>query len=291
MQVYMRRYFSAIVTDGLDRGMFSFPLPSESVLNYLKGEVHVFNESSVGPINIDGVGMFGMEGWILQSDDMTTDFASMDTLWDTSVPKADGVQTLDESWTADTDGMYEPGLLRINQIFDVEIGGPERIYQMEKILTRVNSGFGMVPSPDGETTPSTVWLGTLVPVNIKKKYMAKEDSGVIFGIGSPDFTESADDNVYPVGGSLSIGDARFALKYLAQFIDKAVFDFLGLTEVGAETPYDDALTFLTNILEKVHSTQDLDGSIHWQYSGKATGGIRVPGRMGESTIGPDMQAG
>lgn len=260
-------------------------------MNFLQGEMHVMNSSPPVQFALNDVGMIGIEGWIVQSDNQLTDFANIDTLWDTGVPKDDGQETVDESWAEDTDSVYEPGVMNVNQIFDLELGHPERIWQREFVITRASSFGGWVPSIDGETQPSAWHAAFVVPIKVRKKYRAMSDSGILFGYGSPTLDETPDLSVYPQGGLINQSESRFIVKYLAQFLDKAVFDFLGLTETGAESPWDDTLAMILSLITQLHSNQGFLGTVHYQVSGKATCGIEVPGYMHQTTIGPDMQSG
>lgn len=285
MQFQMRRYGSVAPAAGADSVLWSWPLPKECVLNQLQGEVHMIPG---GDLTVTDVVMYGCEGWIVQSE-AAADFQSQDTLWDTGVPKDDSSSdVLDTTFTTNTISMMEAGEINVAQLFDQELLGPERFFQREKMLSYANA-----PSGFKDATPDTCIPADTFPVNVGKRYLSRRQSGVLVGIGSPDFAATNDNDVIPQLGALGTAQSMYAMRFMENYLDSAMVALITLVEAGAETPYDEILDFVQSLLEKMNSGGGGSGRfdpVTWTASGVATAGIMVPGRVRHSTIGPDSQA-
>lgn len=284
MQIYMRRYGAVDAAAGEDEAIFGFPIPAESTLNFMKGEFHFLPSIAV---DILDVVLYGLECWILKSDSFA-DFATINNLWNTMVPKDDGVVELDDDFTLDVDNVFEPGLVNPAQIFDQELLGPERIYQTQKMHSIATTQFGFKPG-----SPDTFFPSSLERANIKKKYRAIDDSAAVWGISSPALDALTSEASILGGVALEV-DGFYIMKYMSDFIDKAMVDLVGtgLTETGAESPFEDIMDFTLELLENAgvnNSTGDFT-PITWTVAGKMTAGVRVPGTRTQTTIGPDAQA-
>jgi len=284
MQIYMRRYGVNDIASATDQALVGFPLPANCTLNYMKGEFHC-----LGPIlgtPVDDIYMLGTECWVLQSDSFL-DFQAISALWDTSVPKDDGVVELDDDFTLNTNNFFEPGLVNPSQIFDQELLGPERIYQNQHMLTIATSQFGWLPGTPNLFIPA--WHN---PINISKKYKVQDDSGVIWGFSSPDFAQmTTDDNL--LSTALAV-DGMYIMRFMNDFLDKAMVDLVGtgLTEAGAESPFEDIMDFILSLLEDhaINNSVSDYTALTWSIAGKMTAGVRVDGTRVHSTLGPDAQA-
>lgn len=278
----MRRYGTADVGPSSDSAVISWPVPNECVVNSIKGECHVAGEAVQA---IDNVSMYAVEGWILQSESPATDFLDQDALWDAAVPKDDDLADLDSSWVADTDPVKEMGEVSVSQLFDQELLMPERVFQREKLISLANSAaIGFLPG-----TPDTFIPTDFFHINVTKKYKVMFDSGLVFGFASPAMNASADNDIID---DTAFQDGFYILKFLEEFIDKAMIDITGKFEAGAESPYEDIMTFLLVTLEKVNAegTAMVWTSSTWGVAMKGIMGLRVPGRFSHTTMGPDGQA-
>lgn len=284
MQIYQRRYGVVDIDPATDRAMFGFPLPAKSTLNYMKGEFHY-----VGPtlgVAVNEIFMVGTECWILQTDTFA-DFQAISSLWNTSVPKDDGIVELDDDFSADVDNFFEPGLVNPAQIFDQELLGPERIYQNQKMLTIANSQFGWLPGTPNKFIPTY-----FQPITISKSYKVNEDSGCIWGFASPDYgSMTTDDALLPTALAT---DGFYIMRFMEDFLDKAMVDLVGggLTEAGAESPFEDIMDFILALLED-HGVNNsvLDyTAMTWSIAGKMIAGTKVEGSRTHTTMGPDAQA-
>lgn len=284
MQIYMRRYGSKTVAIGTDDALFGFPLPADSSLNFMKGEFHILPQATQVT---DEVSMYGIECWILQTDAFA-DFQTIDALWNTSVPKDDGIVSLDASFGANTANFFEPGLVSPAQIFGQELLGPERVYQIQKMIS-----IATAPATGFNETAATFFPSDFIQVDVSKKYLARDDSAIVWGFSNPALDAlTASDDLLP-GITLAV-DGFYVMKYMEDFIDKAMVDLVGtgLTETGAESPFEDIMDFILALLESAGVNSATGGfrTLIWDCVGKMTYGVRVPGSRVHTTLGPDGQA-
>lgn len=277
----MRRWSELAQAAGGDSAFLGFPVPDRSTMNYCRGEVHVVSQAK---IDVNDVMVYGVEGWILQTDDPETDMLNINTLWDSSVPKDDNATAFDTTQATDTDEVFDPGQVSLPQLFEQELFNPERVFQRHKIVSLASNPTGFVPG-----TPDEFYATDMFAINIRQPYRVNMDSAMLFGISSPNLGEAADDNVIPtVGGTVTGG--FWMLRYLQEFMDKAAIDMLGAVEAGAETPYDTIINFLLGILDKFNAKAGAGfAGITLQMTAKCTAGIDVPGRFSFGTIGPNAE--
>lgn len=281
----MRRYGQKGVSAGSDSVLVGFPVPKDSVLNYCKGEMHCM--SSI--VDAHDVAMYGLTGWLLRSDDEDSDFGDIQALWDAYVPKDDAGEAPDESVTGDTDEEVAIGNINVSEMFDIEMNGPERVWKREKMLTMAQAATGFHLT----TTPAILFMPSdVVSIQVKKRYKAMQNAGLLFGFSSPNYA-SADNNLIPSVGTGDVVRGMEIMRYLSEHMDKAAIDFLGLIEAGAESPYTDILTFVINLMEGINVSSGTNGAftaVTFDVSMKMTCGVKVPGHFQFGTLGPDMQA-
>ncbi len=283
MQLYMRRYGSNVITAGADNALLAYPLPNGSTFNFMDGECHVISSNA---LTVSNAMVYGAQGWLLQAFTIA-DFDAIDTLWDSMVPKDNDTLDLDTSEAVDANSFFELEQLNVSQLLDVEVGGPERFFNRHKMMTALNMTSPLWTTGGG----NTIFHNDMFEVNMKRKYHAKDDLAILFGVGSPDMADvgaSAPAISSPVGSNV---DAFFMLKHIEDFMDKAMLAATPFIETGAESPYEDILNFLLETLEKVNENGTAlftGGSFH--VFAKATAGIRTPGRMAHTSMGPDSQA-
>ncbi len=280
MQLYMRRYGSQSVAAGSDAAVAAWPLPAECTFNYLKGQAHLIISTAVALINAHS---YSLQGWILKSN-TNADFGDMDTLWDRFVPKDDDTVDLDADVTADTSSMYELSQINVAQLLNQEVGGPHRFFNKSELITVLNGHTNLL------TSTNTYFPNDFVELNMNKKFTARDNSGILFGVGSPDMADvGVDDDV--IDSLVGVAtDNFFMLKQIDDFLDKAMISATPFTETGAESPYEDTMNFLLETLEKVNENTGLFTSGSWVCWIKAMAGIRTPGRIAHTSIGPDAQA-
>lgn len=284
MQIYGRRWGSADITAGMDTVLMSWPIPADCVFNRLDFEIHA---TAVAAVNQDLAHIFAVQAWILQSE-TPGDFQAMNTLWDKFVPKDDNPQSLDNSLAADTDAFLEPGLTNMNQVFEQEIGGPRRVYSTRRILTLAN----MRPAAFVESAQTYI-PSTVVKQSMNQKWRVQDDSGILIAGASPDMASMAsanDDVITTVSGNSR--DAFFTLAHLEDFVHLAMINLTNMTEAGAEEPYENLFSFISNELEKVQSVGSAAAWASTTYNAwyVGMGGLKTMDRVESQTLGPDAQA-
>lgn len=213
-------------------------LPSDSVLHDIKGEIHILEDQD---LNVNAATFYGLEGYILPLLDPDAGI-SFETLWDNLVPKDTDVQAIDlDTGAADTTPFFEPGESDWAQVLDIGMR-PEKIYGRYKMLTGLNAHIKV---KDTETPFSLeARHGDLVRLRVKKRYRVRQPSVVVFGIASPALDDTTA-NVETALGENELG----RVKYARQMLEMAMMDLLGLTETGAETPWEEATDLLQRHLE------------------------------------------
>lgn len=287
MLLHLKRWFNGTAAGGTDQALCSFPIPDECTLVQQQGEMKIVTASAIDVT--DGV-IYGVQGWLLQTDDIA-DFLDHDTLWDSFVPKpvAGGSADLDIGQGVDTTAAQEPGQVSITQIFDQEILSPERIFSREKLISLPDSPIGFIP----ESVPPTFFPSDRFSINSNQGFFAGGgDMGLVYGLSSPDLASLAtgdDDIIDPFGNAT---DSFYVMKFINAFLDKALVDLVGLTEVGAESPYEDIMIWLVGMLERTGERSGAGAftAVTWNGLGKLTCGIKVPGEFEHRSIGPQGQA-
>ncbi len=282
-QMYLRRWSLQDVAPGADDALCSWPIPNECILNSVEGTIHVNFVAAVDILDCVG---YAIEGWMLQTDDIATDFADQTAIWDTSVPKDDGSETLDSGFAPQVASVFEPGLMDAAQLFDQELLAPHRVFQVSPIITLASRPVGFIPG-----SPSTFHPSDVVPISITKRYKNSFSGAFVMGAGSPAWDVSSNNDILPILGPTH-QISMYAMAHIDDIIDKAMIDFLLLTEAGATTPYDDVMTWLMALLDQVQEEQSVGsftaGTI--TFASKLIAGIAVPGTVRGRTLGPDMQA-
>lgn len=237
MQIARDRFASAAVTTGTDGVLCAWAVPAETSVISIKANVQVLSTTKV-EFNA-GRMAYAMDGWFLELPDDLME-STTESIYDALVPKYVASLSFDfEDEVADTAPGYEPGEIRNDMLGMVD--DQRHIYQRRKIL-----GF---PGHRGyhETTPAVSWAH--IPVDdfsISRKGMRKADamSAVIFGLSSPSNDGlTAENKLFPNFGGTARSEWIW-MRFLPQMLDKAVVAMLGLTQSGAETPYDDLLDLL-----------------------------------------------
>lgn len=269
------------VAAGADTAVVSWPVPNKCEINSVNGDVHIVGNAAVDHVDVVA---YGFEGWMLQTEAIESDFADQNVIWDTSVPKDDGSEVLDTSFVADSDTMFEPGAVNAAQMFGQELLQPQRIYKREELISFASSPIGF------EVATATYIPRDTFKVNMNGKYRAGFDGALVFGVGSPDWGIGINNNVVPVLGTIQ--KSLYAMAHIDDVIDKAMIDFLVLTETGAESPYDDIMTWLMALLDQKQSAGSAGSftGITFVVTTKMIAGIAVPGTITGRTLGPDMQA-
>lgn len=227
---------------GIDSVLFGISLPSDSVIHGISmgGGCTVDPASTELATNV--VTEYAIEAWMLPIDDPDA-AADFDDVWDTLVPKDTDVQTLDlDAETADTQIFYEPGEVDWQSVFDVGIR-PHRLWHHHKTLFVGNTKGVKFVEPDTPFEPKWQPADTF-GYQMRKPLRIKQPSVLLFGVGVP----AGDDTTSTV--ELPLQENEWPrVKYLGDTLILALHEVLGLTEAGAETPWEEAADLLQRHLD------------------------------------------
>lgn len=185
--------------------------------------------------------MYALEGYILPVFD-PDDGSTLDTLWDQLVPKDSDTEVVDlDAESSQTAPFFEPGEPDFQAVLDVGIQ-PERIYRRERMLTLAK---GSVFSFRQQAADVVRWVpGDAFNVRIKRRIRVERPSVLVFGFASP----AMDDHTTTVESILE--EAQWPqVKYMGETLRRAMLHLMGLTEAGAETPWEEATALLKRHLE------------------------------------------
>ena len=217
-------------------------LPSDTVIHDIRMKGQMFPNANALEINANSILPWAWEAWILPIDDpdATADF---DDVWDTMVPKDSDVQTLDlDAQTADTSVFYEPGEADWKALFDVGLR-PQRLKHFHGDLT-INNTKGIV-FVDSQSPFTPKWQpGGTFEWHDPKRYRVRQPSVLLIGVGIP----ATDDTISVVEAPLAETEWP-RVKYLGDTLKLALMDVLGMTEAGAESPFEEAADLLQRHLD------------------------------------------
>ncbi len=284
LRMRARRFFGIEVDDATDKVLFGLSLPSGSIVDRIKINLHFICGSVSGGGNqfdLNEAGMIAFAGYMLPVHDLD-ESSTVDGLWDRFVPKDTDVDVVDLDTVAqDTTSFFEPGELAMANIF--EIGQrPQKWFQHSRILTAVNASIHTLqvistPADAGKFTP-----GGSLSVRTRRPMRVSQPSVLTFGVGVPllDDTSSAAPTV--------VTEKQWPqLKYMENTLERAILHQMGVVEAGAETPWEEASALL-----RIHLNPDVYESVatQWilqgEYSvyGEATIDHRVTGRLAVGNV-------
>lgn len=258
------------VVANADRVIFAYPLPAGCTLK----SVHL-NCRFIGveDSSILTAQMYGMSGFVLPILDPDAG-GNVDTIWDQLVPKdqalASGSFDID-TVAADANPEFEIGIPDPNSVFGFAGNEPMEIFRRRRLITLADSplGYGF---RDG-TVDRFVPVDKFVTM-VKKQVKARNHSYVMFGVSSPDMsqTSSAVETV--------IAESEwYMMTYIESVLERAALHQMGIIEAGAETPYEEATALIAELIERV-PLEDTVGAFAtsvWTCFGQATFAVDVPG--------------
>ncbi len=239
-RMFARRMSHIRTSGGADQVMWGISLPSDTVVHDIRCKVKGL--SQLRTLGRNEAHMLAYEVWILPVLD--PDAAnSYDDLFDNLVPKDTDVQTLDLDTAAfDTTPFYEPGEADWTSLMDVGLR-PERLYHRHEIKT-MNANAAFIYQ-DNQTPFDIQWVGgERFQVHIKRRLRVRQPSVLVMACATPSF----DDTTAVVQGNLL--EAEWPqIKYVGHVLERALLHLLGVTEVGAETPWEEATALLQKHLD------------------------------------------
>ncbi len=274
IRMYARRTFGISVTAGGDLVMFGIGLPSGTVVHSTRLSMELVTGNAL--LRDEAAG-YAVEGWVLPVLDPDA-VVSLDTVWDTLVPKDTDVQTLDMDTTAvDATNFWEPGEADFSALLNLGLR-PDRIFERSRIIS-----FGSPGSPlfiDSTDLVSYFAKDSFLS-KIKKGFRVEQPSVMVFACASP-----AMDDVVTAIGNVPKENEWGRIKYIGQVVGQMMIDLLGLTEAGAESPWEEATSLIQEYLEP--NVYETGGPTHeakgWTVFGQAMIDLSVVGEIEKITL-------
>ena len=271
-RIYQRQTVAG--TDGVFAGIY---LPQGTRVSGVRGYANL--EAST--IQTTGkVGMFSIEGWVMHVQNVD-DAIDMDSEWDTHVPKDTPLDLIDLAHGGpDPANFWEPGEIDWTTVFG--IGNiPERLFQARRLCSfGINS---LSTNRDPESPFGYEFLaGTRVPLSINRPFMVDEPSLMAFALSSPNTTSTS--SLAPLS---SLVEAEWGqLQYIDHVLERAMLAALGVVEVGAETPWNEAADLLRKHLdpEMLETQSGYFEPLTWRVTGEMQINHSVMGQMPRRNI-------
>lgn len=233
-KMLVQRASKITVDTTADQVLMGVSLPSDSVISEIR-----FKGSMVGGaiLTTSQIMGYALEAWILPVLDPDAAVA-FDVLFDNLVPKDTDSTSLDlDTIAADVTSFWEPGEFDATQLVDVGLR-PERLWHRHRFL---DMATGAIAYMDNAAPPTALdWQpGDRFGFSRPKRYRVRQPSVFVIAATSP----AGDDTVGTVGVALS-ESSWFQIKYIDHLVERLMISMFGLTETGAETPWDEALQVL-----------------------------------------------
>lgn len=276
IRMFAKRLYSEQVASGTDRVFAALPLPSGSRLNDISIDFRAHQLTSIGiGVNM----MWAIEGWILPVLDPDA-AVNVNTLWDNLVPKDTDVEAIDlDTGATDSTPFYEPGEPDFSDMLEVGLR-PERIYHANGIATIGQDSF--ITFQDNQTPFSVLWIPQIGRrIRIRKNYSVRQPSMALFAFANPSLDDTtATEPTAPAESEWG------QLKYIGHVLERALLHLFGVTEAGAETPWEEATALLKKHLEPdvFEDSGGTFGSAAWRVTAKAMFDHSVEGRLGQTSI-------
>lgn len=276
IRMYARRLSAVGVNAGVDGVLFGLSLPSGSRINNIRAEIHMNHAAS---LDFTQCTMYAVEGWILPVLDPDAG-SPLNTLFDTLVPKDTDVEVIDlDTGAIDSTSFYEPGEPDWTALVNVGLK-PERIYHHARLLTPVRGSI--YTARDGETPFALEWVpGGVLDIRIRKNYAVSQPSVLVFAFANP----ALDDTTSTAPNAASETEWG-QTKYIGHVLERAMLHLFGITEAGAETPWEEATALLKKHLEPDPyelATGDFAAAT-FQVKSRAIIDHSVEGRLGQTVI-------
>jgi len=234
-----RRMSHVLVAAGSDRVLMGITLPSGTRVHDIRVKIQ---GTATTPALLDKCTMYALEMYILPllDPDAALDH---DVLWDALVPKDTDVQVLDlDTEGSDTSPFYEPGEAEWSQLFDIGLR-PERLWHSHELITFATPGVFKFQDNQSAFLPNFV-PGMSKTIRIRKRLAISKPSVLVLAMASP-LTDDTSGTATKALGENAIG----RVKYLGELMHMALVDVLGLSEAGAESPWEEATDLLQEHLD------------------------------------------
>lgn len=264
------------IAGGADLVMADCPLPEGCSQLQVWGELHVVS-TEADPLEWDVATIYGTEGRVVDVPDPDTNL-DLQSLWDQRVPKDDeitGAAAFDlDPNTINAGPFLEAGEILVDGLLGLSDLQPNNLWWTHrKMLSFANNRVGIIAG-----TPDTSIIADVLKVHSTKRIMAQDMCWSLFAVAEPSFGDV--DAAISTFGSEA---AWMQIKYMDVILEQAWMEILGLTEAGAETPWEDAALAIQAFVEPepvfvlAANTANFDDvALHaWM---QATFQVEVPGR-------------
>ncbi len=274
MQLIGRRMSHRIVTVGTDSVLVGYPIPAGGILNGVDLDVRVIGPEDTPVLQ---AGFYGFSGFVVPVLDPDA-VISHNAIWDAQIPK--DVELTAGAFDIDTSGAdvtpeYEIGTPDISAIVKLTAMEPLEIFRRRSMITVHSTPTFIAGTPD-----------TYLPIDqfttrVSRKVSVDFPSMVMFGFSAPDTlsTTQTQENI-------PLETEWVLLQYLEVALEQAVMSLIGLTEAGAESPFEESLAFIARMVESdpFETTAGAFGAFAWNVFVKATFSVSMGGTIGVGTL-------
>ncbi len=239
MRLVGKRRMQRVVDAGFDKVIGGFPIPAGGKLNGVHLKVHIIGDFTE---NVETMSQYAITGYVFPIHEPMSS-QSYDDIWDKQVPKDVAMSGVAGTVELDLDedaavpaAEVEVGLLNPSRVFDLG-RAPHRFFKRESELTFSNT-------PKGDTSNS--WYVTdFFASQVRKQVRVQVPSVALVGMSMPDM--EIDMSNLPF--TLNTAQEWANYTYLGDTVKDAMKDVIGTTELGAESPFEDAMKLLEELLE------------------------------------------
>lgn len=267
------RMWAASQATGGDSVVAGMWIPAHTTIRSIKGYINMATSTVLAAGKV-ALGSFA--GWVVRINDPDS-VTVMSDVWDRQIPKdtTANVMDLDASSTGDTSPFWEPGATVWEETFDIG-AQPRKLFQ--RVFMSSLGLNAMAVNRDPETPFGYEFIGgKTIPINLKGGLYCPGPSLLMFAVGSPLTT-----NTSVTAAVAALTEPEWGqLQFIDHVLERAMMSLLGLTEAGAETPWDEATSLLRTHLDP--QVLELSGGtfvpVTWDTHGELMFEISVEGRM------------
>lgn len=260
------------VAAATDEIVAAVPMPADSVLNKIWVRQSVIGLAQ----SVLMAALYGVDAYVIPVLDPDT-AQDPDDMWDKQVPKDDAVgsDVLDlDTGTADTTPVFEPGDPSISRLLDMTTA-PRRVLKRRRMLTFADRAAGFEVGTPDTFIPAETWRTVARP-----RTRIRVPSWLLLGVSSPGtlLTVTAFDQV--------ANEKDWAMmQFLPHTLENMMIQLVGLTEAGAEKPYEDAATLVSVWLQQfVEETAGSFVAQTWTVFTELTASLTINGDLRRVSI-------
>lgn len=265
-----------LIASGADEVIGHAPLPSESRLNNTFGECHVVSTAKIDTVDVV---LYGVDGRVIRDDD-PGDATLLDLEWDLNQQKDQdvgaGAFSMDPG-SSESSPMFEPGEPQLDSILGMALEPKNQFFKRRKMVSFISTPRGFVSG-----TPDQWWPGDVFKLNTRKRIEVDVMSTAVVVFSAP----SLDDTTTTAATSFSSEAKWMQMKYFEVVLEQAWMELMGLTEAGAESPWEEAALLVEEVLEPTVIEETAGGFNNAAFHAFCgmTWDITVPGRREFNTI-------